>query len=120
MKKLCSTRVGRIDKWIQYYNSERTHSGRYCYGKAPLQTFLDSKTIAKSKNVNELFDKRDNFKLPEKAESGSAGEQPARNTQADGNEKEAENLHCPQKVRHFLGVFLWAKTESTNQLLSLN
>lgn len=90
-----------IDKWIHYYNSERTHSGRYCYGKTPLQTFLDSKTIAKSKNVNELFDKSDNFKLPEKAESGSAGEQPARNTQAEGNEKGAENLPAPSQI-HFL------------------
>jgi len=61
---------------MQYYNVERTHSGRYCYGKTPLQTFLDSKAIAKSKNVNELFDKSDNFKLPGKAEASSAGEQP--------------------------------------------
>lgn len=80
-----------IDKWIHYCNSERTHSGRYFYGKTPLQTFLDSKTIVKSKNLNELFDKSDNFKLPEKAESGSAGEQPARKTQVDGNENGAES-----------------------------
>lgn len=91
-----------IDKWIHYYNSERTHSGRYCYGKTPLQTFLDSKTIAKSKNVNELFDKSDNFKLPEKAESGSAGEQPARNTQAEGNEKGAPGPFSNSFFEQFL------------------
>jgi hypothetical protein len=90
-----------IDKWMQYYNVERTHSGRYCYGKTPLQTFLDSKAIAKSKNVNELFDKSDNFKLPGKAEASSAGEQLVRNTRADGNEKGAENFPAPSQI-HFL------------------
>lgn len=90
-----------IDKWIQYYNVERTHSGRYCYGKTPLQTFLDSKAIAKSKNINELFDKSDNFKLPGEAETSSAGEQLVRNIQVDGNEKGAENLPAPSQF-HFL------------------
>ena len=31
-----------VDEWIEYYNWERPHSGRYCYGKTPIQTFLDS------------------------------------------------------------------------------
>jgi hypothetical protein len=89
-----------IDKWMQY-NSERTHSGRYCYGKTSLQTFLDSKAISKSKNINELFDKSDNFKLPGKAEASSAGEQLVRNTRANGNEKGAENFPAPSQ-NHFL------------------
>ena len=28
--------------WIEGYNAERTHSGKYCYGKTPMQTFLES------------------------------------------------------------------------------
>ncbi len=24
-----------IDKWLAFYNRERPHSGRYCYGKTP-------------------------------------------------------------------------------------
>lgn len=90
-----------IDKWIQYYNSERTHSGRYCYGKTPFQTFLESKAIAKNKNVNELFNKSDNFKLPGEAETSSAGEQLVRNIRVDGNENGAENLPAPSQI-HFL------------------
>jgi hypothetical protein len=90
-----------IDKWIQYYNVERTHSGRYCYGKTPLQTFLESKAIATNKNINELFDKSDNFKLSGKAETSSAGEQLARNSQTDGNEKGAEIPPAPSQI-HFL------------------
>ncbi|MDY6933970.1 MAG: IS481 family transposase, partial [Spirochaetota bacterium] len=35
-----------LDDWIKEYNVERTHTGKYCYGKTPMQTFLDSKNIA--------------------------------------------------------------------------
>ena len=28
------------------YNAERTHSGKYCYGKTPPQTFIESATLA--------------------------------------------------------------------------
>jgi len=31
------------------YNEERTHQGRWCYGKTPLRTFLDSIPLAKEK-----------------------------------------------------------------------
>ena len=42
-----------LDEWLSYYNSERPHSGKYCYGKTPLQTFMDSKGLAVEKH-NEL------------------------------------------------------------------
>ena len=35
-----------VDIWLKYYNADRPHSGKYCYGKTPMQTFLDSKHIA--------------------------------------------------------------------------
>jgi len=38
-----------LDEWIQQYNQERTHSGKYCYGKTPMQTFMDSIPLAKDK-----------------------------------------------------------------------
>lgn len=28
-----------LDRWLYYYNEERTHTGRYCFGKTPMQTF---------------------------------------------------------------------------------
>ena len=34
------------------YNEERTHSGKYCYGKTPMQTFQDSIPLAKEKLLN--------------------------------------------------------------------
>ena len=38
-----------LDKWIDDYNLNRTHQGRYCYGKTPMRTFLDSIHLAKVK-----------------------------------------------------------------------
>ena len=39
-----------LDNWLHYYNNERPHSGKYCYGKTPMQTFIDSKKIAHEKS----------------------------------------------------------------------
>jgi transposase InsO family protein len=36
-----------LDAWLREYNEQRTHQGRWCYGKTPLQTFLDSVPLAK-------------------------------------------------------------------------
>src|ERR1041385_2340235 len=43
-----------LDDWISYYNNERPHSGRYCYGKTPMQTFNESSILAKQKLLNDL------------------------------------------------------------------
>lgn len=37
------------DRWLQEYNERRPHQGRWCYGKTPLQTFIDSIPLAKEK-----------------------------------------------------------------------
>jgi transposase InsO family protein len=41
-----------LDEWMKYYNHERTHSGKYCFGKTPMETFIDSKHIAKEKQIS--------------------------------------------------------------------
>jgi transposase InsO family protein len=38
-----------LDQWLKLYNEERTHQGRWCYGKTPMQTFMDSIPLAKEK-----------------------------------------------------------------------
>lgn len=43
-----------LDQWLGHYNNERPHSGRYCYGKTPMQTFNDSKEMAKQKMLDQL------------------------------------------------------------------
>jgi hypothetical protein len=42
------------DAWIREYNEERVHSGKYCYGKTPMQTFLESKHLAEEKMLHLL------------------------------------------------------------------
>ena len=43
-----------LDVWIDWYNRERTHSGKHCYGKTPWQTFIQSKHLALEKQVDQL------------------------------------------------------------------
>jgi hypothetical protein len=43
-----------LDVWLREYNETREHSGKYCYGKTPWQTFLDSKYLAQAKMLDSL------------------------------------------------------------------
>ena len=38
-----------LDAWMAEYNQRRPHQGRWCYGKTPMQTFIDSVPLAKEK-----------------------------------------------------------------------
>ena len=42
------------DAWLQWYNIERPHSGKYCFGKTPMQTSLESKHLADEKDLDTL------------------------------------------------------------------
>ena len=42
-----------LDNWLDEYNQSRPHSGKYCFGKTPMQTFLDSVSLAKEKMLNQ-------------------------------------------------------------------
>jgi transposase InsO family protein len=42
------------DGWIEHYNRERTHSGKYCYGKTPMETFLSARHLAEEKMLDSL------------------------------------------------------------------
>lgn len=56
-KKLYDSLAGLqkdLDEWMHYYNHERPHSGRYCYGKTPMQTFTESLPLAKQKLLHGL------------------------------------------------------------------
>jgi transposase InsO family protein len=45
-----------LDLWIKEYNEQRTHSGKYCYGRTPWETFLASKQLAIDKMVDQKFE----------------------------------------------------------------
>jgi transposase InsO family protein len=38
-----------LDSWLEEYNEQRSHQGRWCYGKTPMQTFIDSVPLAQEK-----------------------------------------------------------------------
>ena len=40
-----------LDDWLMEYNYERSHQGRYCFGKTPMQTFLDAAQTAREKQI---------------------------------------------------------------------
>ena len=43
-----------LDEWIKYYNNERTHQGKMCCGRTPLETLLDGKRIWAEKNLAQI------------------------------------------------------------------
>ena len=40
-----------LDAWMAEYNEQRPHQGRWCFGKTPMKTFLDSIPLAKEKMI---------------------------------------------------------------------
>ena len=38
-----------LDRWMKEYNELRSHQGRWCFGKTPMQTFLDALPLAREK-----------------------------------------------------------------------
>jgi len=40
-----------LDRFVTEYNMDRPHQGRWCFGKTPMQTWLDSLALAKEKYI---------------------------------------------------------------------
>jgi transposase InsO family protein len=40
-----------LDAWVRSYNEDRPHQGRWCFGKTPMQTFLDAIPLAQEKLI---------------------------------------------------------------------
>lgn len=40
-----------LDEWVNYYNNDRTHQGKMCCGRTPMQTLTDAKLIWKEKFI---------------------------------------------------------------------
>jgi len=67
-----------VDEWISAYNEGRPHSGKYCFGKTPMQTLQESKYLAYEKMLDRVFLSKEDF-------SGSSSEltsQPQRSEQS--------------------------------------
>ena len=60
---------GDVDIWLKQYNETRPHSGKYCFRKTPMQTFLDAK---------HLFDEKQLDRIPVQTPSGGLSPRAAR------------------------------------------
>lgn len=90
-----------LDVWLEYYNNERPHSGKHCYGKTPMQTWNDSLYLAKEKLLSNHYQNVVSLPLSGEVETGSAGEQPVRNNLTDwngqgGRKSPSNNLTIPR------------------------
>ena len=43
-----------LDEWLVHYNNERTHQGKMCNGRTPIETLLDGKRIWAEKNLSQM------------------------------------------------------------------
>ena len=43
-----------LDVWMEYYNNDRTHQGKKCCGRTPLETLIDGKSIWAEKNLTQI------------------------------------------------------------------
>jgi hypothetical protein len=53
-KKVCGSldeQQADLDVWLREYNESRPHQGRGCFGKTPMQTFLDAMPMTKEKMI---------------------------------------------------------------------
>ncbi len=87
-----------LDKWLDFYNNERTHSGKFCFGKTPMQTWDDSLHLAKEKLLDRLKENQVTLTLQGEVETSSGGDQLVRNNLVDRN-NERQNL--PLVLNHF-------------------
>lgn len=38
-----------LDAWVEIYNNERSHQGKMCCGRTPIQTLLDGRALWEEK-----------------------------------------------------------------------
>ena len=43
-----------LDEWLVYFNYQRTHQGKMCNGRTPMETLLSGKLIWDEKNLNQI------------------------------------------------------------------
>ncbi len=84
-----------LDTWVNWYNTERTHSGKHCFGKTPYQAFLDNLALAKEKMLERLNNPNLTFfsdQNPSIKEEGFEAEQNVEQ-QSDDHEQEKSYLN---------------------------
>jgi len=63
-----------LDAWLDEYNRTRPHSGKYCYGKTPMQTFVDSLSLAREKMLDANYESAGEQRSPQELLCEGRGE----------------------------------------------
>jgi Integrase core domain len=50
-----------LDEWLVYYNNKRTHQGKMCNDRTPMDTLLSGKLILDEYDVGRHFDESRKF-----------------------------------------------------------
>lgn len=87
-----------VDIWLNYYNNTRPHSGKYCFGKTPMQTWNDSLHLAKEKLLNNQYQNVIPLSVSDETEPGSGGDQPVRDNLIDRNGSEGDKNPSSSKI----------------------
>lgn len=74
-----------VDLWIEIYNKERPHSGKYCFGRTPWQTWNESLHLTQEKMLDSHYQKDVNLQMTGETATGSGEDQPARDNLFDWN-----------------------------------
>lgn len=74
-----------LAKKYELHPNQRTHTGKHCYGKTPMQTWKESLHLAQEKLLDTHYQNVVSLPLSDEEEAGNAGEQPARNNLTDWN-----------------------------------
>jgi len=40
-----------LDNWLKHYNEDRTHQGKMCCGRTPMQTLIDARQLVEDKKL---------------------------------------------------------------------
>ncbi len=88
-----------VEDWLRNYNELRPHSGKYCYGKTPMQTFIGSKHLAIEKDLARKAEVKDNkFELGEElkvsTETFNDFASIARSTESDYKNQNQQRANC--------------------------
>ena len=82
-----------LDKWLNYYNRERTHSGKHCEGRTPYQTFLDTLELAKAKMLERQNEANLTFFSNQNPSKNEAGFLAENNVEQDTTDQKQEKSY---------------------------
>ena len=84
-----------LDDWMLEYNTCRTHSGKFCFGKTPMQTFMESIDMAKEHYLETLSQTNNPLQADIQNNVGDGGDYLNYQTKSLTLKKISDNFYIP-------------------------